>query len=101
VRAKELPERICRLPRVVVRDLGRDVVGNVGLADTVEDVLADGAHELSVNGGKGTSSERPLVGGVVREDRVGVLKVGDEDEPAAGQRCTAGTSCMTHWLTQR
>lgn len=84
VGAEELPERICRLPGVVVRDLGGDVVGDVRLADTVQDVLADGAHELSVDGGKGASGERPLVGGVVRENRVGVLEVGNEDEPAAG-----------------
>jgi len=78
------------------------VVGDVGLADTVEDVLADGAHELSVDGGEGTSREGPLVGGVVREDGVGVLQVGDEDEPAAGSAwCNRERPGVTHWLTQR
>lgn len=81
VRAKELLKSRCGLPGVVVGDLGGDVVGNVGLTDTVEDVGANGSEEVSVNGGKSSSGESPLVGRVVGKDGVGVLKVGDEDEP--------------------
>jgi hypothetical protein len=35
VRTEEFLERLSRLPRVIVRDLGRDVVSDVRLADTV------------------------------------------------------------------
>jgi hypothetical protein len=48
-----------------VRDLGRDVVRDVGLADSVEDVRTDGTHEVSVNGSKGSTGESPLFGRVV------------------------------------
>jgi hypothetical protein len=50
---------------LTVGDLGGNVVGNVGLADTVEDVSTDWAHESSVDGSKGTSGESPLLSGVV------------------------------------
>lgn len=51
--------------RLTVRDLGSDVVGNVGLADTVQNVTADGAHESSVDGRESTSREGPFLGRVV------------------------------------
>lgn len=102
VRAEELLEGVCGLPSVVVGDLGRDVVGNVGLADTVEEPSANGAEHVSVNGGEGTSGKGPLVGRVVGQERVGVLEVGDEDEPAAVS-VTSGLArqSFTYWLTQR
>lgn len=81
MRAQKLLESLCGLPSVVVRDLGGDVVSDVGLADTVEDPSTDRAEHVSVNGGQGTSGKGPLVGRVVGEERVGVLKVGDEDQP--------------------
>jgi hypothetical protein len=81
VGTKEVLESFCGLPSVVVRDLGRGVVSDVGFTDTVEDPSTDKAHESSVNGGKGTSGEGPLLGGVVGQDGVGVLEVGDENEP--------------------
>lgn len=80
-RTKEFFQCLCSFPSVVVRDLGRDVVGDVCLSNTVENVSANGTQEVTINGGKGTTRESPLVGRVVGEDRVGVLKEGDEDEP--------------------
>ena len=53
------------LQKLTVRDLGRDVVGNVSLANTVEDVRSDGAHEVPVDRAKGTTGEGPLVCRVV------------------------------------
>ena len=63
--AEELLKSLCGLPGVVVGDLGGDVVGDVGLTDTVEDVRADWSEEVSVNGGERSTGEGPLVGGVV------------------------------------
>lgn len=80
-RTKEFFQRLCSFPSVVVRDLRRDVVGNVCLGNTVENVSANGTQEVTINGSKGTTGESPLVGRVVGEGRVGVLKEGDEDEP--------------------
>lgn len=77
--AEELLEGICCLPCVVVGHAGRGVVGDVGLADTVPDVTADEA-KVTVNGGKGTTGESPLLLRVMGEERVGVLEEGDEDE---------------------
>lgn len=81
VRAQELLQSLCGLPSVVVRDLGGDVVSNMSLADTVENPSTDWAEHVSVNGGEGSSGKSPLVGRVVGEQRVGVLEVGDEDQP--------------------
>jgi len=81
MRSEELLERRGRFPCVVVRHLGRDVVGDVGLGNTVEDVSADRTQESSVNCGEGASSESPFLGGVVWHDGVSVLKEGDQDEP--------------------
>jgi len=53
----------------------------VGLADTVQNVTADGAHESSVDGRESTSREGPFLGRVVGKDGVSVLEVGDHDEP--------------------
>lgn len=41
VRSEELLECLSRFPRVVVRDLRRDVVGDVGLGDTCEVVVVN------------------------------------------------------------
>lgn len=78
---EEVLECLCSFPGVVVWDLGGSVVSDVGLANTVKDPSTDGAHESSVNGSKGTSSKSPLLGRVMGQDGVGVLEVGDEDEP--------------------
>ena len=52
VRAKELLEGLGRLPGIVVRNLGRDVVRDVGLADTVEEVGTDEAKAVAVDRGE-------------------------------------------------
>lgn len=73
---------------MVVRDLGRDMVRNVGLRDTVSEVRADPAHdaaavaeEVAVERRKRTTGERELGGTVVGQERVGVLEEGDEHQP--------------------
>lgn len=81
MRTEELLESICSLPGIVVGDLGRSVVSNMSLADTVKEPSTDWAKHVSVNGGKSSSGKSPLFGRVVGQERVGVLQVGDEDEP--------------------
>lgn len=81
VRTEELLESSGSLPGVVVRDLAAEVVSDVSLSDSVHEVRADGTKEVSVDGAESATDEVPLVGAVVRELRVGVLKVGDHDEP--------------------
>ncbi len=100
VRTEELLESIRGLPSIVVGNLGRDVVSDVSLADTVEEPSTDRPEHVSVNGSKGTSGESPLVSGVVGQKRVGVLEVSDEDEPATHQQLQLRKQC-TYWLTQR
>lgn len=53
----------------------------MGLADAVHEVRSDRAHEVAVHRAEGAALEVPLVGRVVRQRRVGVLEVGDHDEP--------------------
>lgn len=61
----------------VVEGNGADVVvQDVGLDDAVEKVSADETH-LAVDGGSGATDEVPLVTGIVRQGRIGVLKEGD------------------------
>ena len=78
-------------PCVVMGDLGRSVVHNVGLADSVhgaaEDVAAESAeeagttHERAIECGEGTAGEGECRGLVVGESGVGVLEESDHDEP--------------------
>lgn len=86
------------------------MVSDVGLADAVGDVRANGAEEVAVDGRESAAGKGPLGCRVVGEDGVGVLKERDHDEPAAwgqhwkGRRLggAAGVSSRrTHWLTQR
>lgn len=61
----------------VVEGNGADVVvQNVRLDDAVQELAANEAH-LAVDGGSGATNEVPLLVGVVRQSRVGVLKEGD------------------------
>ena len=65
----------------VIEGDGRDVVvENVGLDDAVKEIAAD-ETELAVDSGSGSASEGPGVGVVVRKRGVGVLEVGDGNEP--------------------
>lgn len=81
VLAQSLLECLGSLPGIVVRNLGADVVSNVSLGNTVQDVRSNGSQPLSVNGAESTSREGPAVGLVMRQQRVGVLQVGDHDQP--------------------
>jgi hypothetical protein len=65
---------------VIEGDVADVVVKNVSLDDAVEKVAADEAH-LTINGSSGTADKVPLVIGVVRKGRVGVLEEGDGNEP--------------------
>lgn len=63
----------------VVEGNGADVVvQNVGLDDTVQQVATDEA-KLTINGCSGALDKGPLLAGVVRQGRVGVLEEGDSD----------------------
>jgi hypothetical protein len=62
---------------LTVRDLGGNVVGNVGLGDTVHEVGSDGTHQVTVDGAEGSTGEGPLSSAVVGDVGVGVLEVGD------------------------
>lgn len=81
VRAEKLLESIRSFPSVVMRDLGRNVVADVRLADAVKHKRADKSQTVSVNGGQGTSGKVPLLVAVVRNKRVGVLQERDRDQP--------------------
>lgn len=58
---------------VVEGDVADVVVKDVGLDDTVEEMAADESH-LTVNGSGGATDKVPLLVGVVRKGRVGVLE---------------------------
>lgn len=58
--------------------LREEVVHNVPLDDTVEQMLADEA-KVAVNRGDGALDEGPVLGVVVRDIDVGVVEVGDGD----------------------
>jgi hypothetical protein len=78
------------------------VVKNVSLDDAVEKVAADEAH-LTINGSSGTADKVPLVIGVVRKGRVGVLEEGDGNYKGQYE---LNCNCMekslpSQWLTQR
>ena len=93
-------QRCVGLPRVVVRDLGGDVVRDVRLGDSVREDGAEQAHygaegagathEVTVHCGERTSGEGEGGGAVVGEHGVGVLEEGDHDEPAVIIRTSEG-----------
>lgn len=58
--------------------LREEVVNDVLLDDTVEEVLAN-ESEVAVNGGQGTLDESPTVLVVVVDVRVVVVEVGDSN----------------------
>ena len=83
-----LAEGIRRLPGVVVWDLARNVVCNMGFRDTVSGHRTEPGHdtakvaeEAPVKRSKGTARERELGSTVVGQNGVGVLEEGDEDKP--------------------
>lgn len=58
-------DRLRSLPSVVMRDLAGNVMSDVGLANSVKDVLSDRSKELSVKRAKSTLGKGPLFGRVV------------------------------------
>lgn len=82
------PQRIGGFPSVVMRDLAVDVVGNVGLRDTVGAGGCDPGHdrsevteEVTIIGCQGTTGESELGRAVVGEEGIGVLQERDQHEP--------------------
>lgn len=69
---------------VVERNGANVVVENMRLDNAVEKVAADEAH-FAVNGGSRPANKVPLVGSVVRQSRVGMLKEGNGDWMEQGQ----------------
>lgn len=71
-----------------MRDLARNVVGDVRFRDSVCRKGAEPSHEaakvtkkVAVERGQCTARERELRCAIVGQDGVGVLKEGDQDEP--------------------
>lgn len=89
---------------LTVRNLGGDVVGNVGLGDTVHEVRSDGTHQVAVNGAEGSTGEGPLSSAVVGDVGVGVLEVGDLSSELSATRRRGSDMRLTRtsqWLTRR
>lgn len=85
---KALAKSISRFPRMVVRDLARNVMRNMSLGDAMGRTRANPAHDAAeiakqvpVKSCKGTTLERELGRAVMRKERVGVLQEGDQDKP--------------------
>lgn len=58
---------------------GTHVVDDMEVSDIVEEEATLPAEEVTVNGSSGTALEVPLFATIVRERRVGVVKVGDHN----------------------
>ena len=54
---------------------------DVIVRNVMEEETAHPPEEVTIDGGGGTTLVVPLALAVVREHRVGVVKVGDHDEP--------------------
>jgi hypothetical protein len=65
VLSDKLLERGSSLPSRVMRDLAGNVVSDVSLANSVENVLSKRTQELSVDGGQSSTSKGPFLGRVV------------------------------------
>jgi hypothetical protein len=70
-------ESIRGIPGVVVRDLGAEVVGHMGLSDAVKKEAVD----VAVHRAEGSTLEVKRSVSVVWEQRVRVLEEGNHDEP--------------------
>lgn len=76
--AHNLLDGIRSLVCVIERNCADVVVQNVGLDDSVKELSAN-ETEFSIDRGSRSSSIRPAFASVMRERRIGVLKVGDGD----------------------
>jgi len=75
--------RIAYLGCMVEGDGGKQVVGDMGVGDVVEEVVQEA--EGALHGGQGPPQPVPLVVGVVGQVGMGVLQQGDDYNPAGGQ----------------
>lgn len=73
-------DSLASLIGMVKGDRADVVVEDVGLNDTVEERTSD-ETELAVDGGSGATSEVPDLRLIMRKSRVGVLQIGDGNEP--------------------
>jgi hypothetical protein len=74
--------------RIIVGNLAGNMMENVGLRDTIGGVSTDPTHDLAavtkkvaVKSSKSSTGESKLGSAVVREERVGVLEEGDQNQP--------------------
>jgi len=79
---------IAGFPGMVMRDFAVNVMGNVGLRDTMGAGSSDPSHdrsevtkEVTIVSRQGTTRESELAGTIVREEGVGVLQESDQHEP--------------------
>jgi len=82
------PQSIAGFPGMVMRDLAVDMVGDVGLRDTVRARGSDPGHdrskvtkEVTIVSRQGTTGESELARTIMREEGVGVLQESDQHEP--------------------
>lgn len=80
VLAHHLLDGFTGLISIVERDRADVVVEDVGLNDTVEELTSD-ETELAVDGGSGANGEVPYLRLIMRKSWVGVLQIGDGNEP--------------------
>lgn len=86
---------------MVMGDLAADVMEDVGLGDSVGSMGTNPSHDasavteqVSVKGGKSTTSESELGGTVMREEGVGVLQEGDQHKPVVNPTSCRVSRCI-------
>ncbi|KAH3668267.1 hypothetical protein OGAPHI_002021 [Ogataea philodendri] len=84
VRAHSLLQAIGGWSGVVVGNTRDIMVQNVGFNNVVEEEPTNKA-KVSVNGCSSASSKRPFVAVIVWQSHVGMLEVGDENQPVVGE----------------
>lgn len=80
VRAQHATNSFGRLLRIVKGNTRHEVVGDMRLDDAVQDVLPD-EPKVAVDGSRCAAWKGPHVGCVMGEGWVGMLEVGDGDQP--------------------
>lgn len=81
VLANEGLQVLSRLRAVVERHLREEVMNDVEVRNIMEEEAALPSEERPVDGGSGTTLEVPFLATVVGESRIGVMEVGDHNEP--------------------
>jgi hypothetical protein len=87
--------------RIVVGDLAGNMVEDMSLRDTIGSMCANPAHntakvteKVTVERSKGTTREGELGGTVMRKERIGVLKEGNQDEPVVYPKVRLRLGCL-------